>query len=53
MSQNNKVIGLEADHPLELPEEDSMNRVDFCEALANILMNRKGVDSLAVGITGN
>jgi len=44
---------LEADLPLELPEEDSLHRAEFCEALAETLANRNGGDSLAVGITGN
>lgn len=52
MSQNNVFTGLKADHPLELPDEDSLHRADFCEALADTLANRKGGDSLAVGITG-
>ena len=46
-------VGLEADYPLDLPEKDNLHRAEFCKALADTLANRKGGDSLAVGITGN
>lgn len=53
MNQKNTGTPLEADNPLDLPEEDCLSRAVFCEALADTLANRQGDESLAVGVTGN
>ena len=53
MSQKSKTESFGSDHPLEDIDGDLLNRGPFCKALADNLANRKGQDSLTVGITGN